>query len=364
MVSAITLVAATSVFAAVPLTSTVTVTPGVSTGSANSVTLLGGGTSSMSGSTGVALVPISQFNPNSGILLGARLTATVPVSVTTVVTSTVPQTGSDRRATASTTYTGAVTSAGASIPGSAITSSVFCTAGNCANSPNNGTNVVTGSISGNAAVASGSLGSYYGTGNVNVATAGSVDVSITNQARVTSGTGTGTIARTAGSTYSLAYDYLNFAQPSFNGSTVQSALTIDFGTLVLNSGSSTINFTLYNIGNQNSAGFDVISVTPENGNPLFSTTLAPFTNSVAGGASRSFSATFDPNTLGGQIDKLRIIARDSAADVGNGIGAREYVLELSLAGLVALPDPATWMTMIAGFGLVGGVMRRRRAIAA
>jgi hypothetical protein len=307
---------------------------------------------------------MSQFNPNSGILLGARLTATVPVSVTTVVTSTVPQTGSRRGVEASTTYTGAVTAAGVSIPGTAITSTISCSGGNCANSPNNGTRTVTGSIGGNAAVASGSLGSYYGTGNVNVATAGSVNVSVTNEANVITGTGTGTVARTAGSSYSIAYDYLSFSQPSFNGTTVQPALTLDFGTVVLNSGAVTRNFTLYNIGNQNSAGFDVISVTPVSGNPLFTTTLAPFTNSVAGGASRSFSATFNPSSLGGQIDKLRIIARDSAADVGSGIGAREYVLELSLAGWVALPDPGTWMTMIAGFGFVGGAMRRRRAIAA
>jgi hypothetical protein len=314
-------------------------------------------------------VALSKFDPNAGILVGARVSATIPVTLTAQVTA-INSLGSNNRSVDTTvTYTGGVSATGLAAVSAQtpITLLHSCNGANCLQSPSNQSQTSPQTIfSASGTVNSASLASYYGTSPtpVQISTSGLLSVSTTTGTNLGTGFGLGIVNRTAGSSYSIAYDYLNFAQPSFNGSTVQPAFTLDFGTRFINSGPVTLNFTLYNIGNQNSAGFDVLSVTPENGNPLFTTTLTPFTNSVAGGASRSFSATFDPNSLGGQIDKLRIIARDSAADVGDGIGAREYVLELSLAGLVALPDPATWMTMIAGFGFVGGAMRRRRAIAA
>ncbi|MBS3962622.1 MAG: PEPxxWA-CTERM sorting domain-containing protein [Sandarakinorhabdus sp.] len=38
-----------------------------------------------------------------------------------------------------------------------------------------------------------------------------------------------------------------------------------------------------------------------------------------------------------------------------------YVFKVSGDSLALVPEPATWAMMIAGFGLVGGALRRRRA---
>lgn len=43
---------------------------------------------------------------------------------------------------------------------------------------------------------------------------------------------------------------------------------------------------------------------------------------------------------------------------------REYVLVISDGTGGVIPEPATWGLMIAGFGLVGATMRRRRAVEA
>lgn len=353
---------ASGALAAVPLTSTFTQTPGTSTGATLSATALGvNGTTTANGSTGIALVPVSQFNPDTGILLGARVTATVPVSLTTVVTGVVGPNGS-RRIDSAATYTGAVSAAGVTIPAAtSLTVSHFCAGNNCTASASNETRTVTGSISGTGAVASGSLSSYRGTGTVDIATAGSLSSTVTNgPTNVVSGQAQAIVARTAGATYSIAYDYLNFSKASFNGSTVQSALTLDFGTRVLNSGPVTLNFSIYNIGNNNSAGLDLLSVTSQTSNPLFTTTLNPFVD-LAGGAVRSFSATFDPSSLGSTTKRLSLTFKDSANDTGAGLGARETVMDLYLIALAVLPEPGSWATMIIGFGFIGGSMRRRRA---
>jgi hypothetical protein len=357
--------AASGALAAVPLTSTFTQTPGTSTGTTLTATALGvSSTATANGSTGIALVPVSQFNPNNGILLGARVTATVPVTLTTVVTGVIAPNGS-RRIDSVATYTGAVSAAGVSIPAAtSLTVSHFCSGTNCTASASNQTRTVTGSIGGTGTVAAGSLSNYRGTGTVNIATAGTLSSTVTNgPSNVVSGQAQAIVARTAGASYSIAYDYLNFAQASFNGSTVQSALTLDFGTRGLNSGPVTINFSIHNIGNNNSAGLDLLSVNPQTSNPLFTTTLDPFVD-LAGGSSRSFSATFDPRSLGSAGDRLRLVFKDALSDTQDGIGARETAMDIYYTALTVLPDPGTWMTMILGFGFIGASMRRHRAMAA
>ena len=52
--------------------------------------------------------------------------------------------------------------------------------------------------------------------------------------------------------------------------------------------------------------------------------------------------------------------------IGNGITTsldyRANGLFLTLAG--AVPEPGTWLTMVAGFGAIGWTLRRRRPLAA
>ncbi len=42
---------------------------------------------------------------------------------------------------------------------------------------------------------------------------------------------------------------------------------------------------------------------------------------------------------------------------------KDWIRSIAGAGALAVPEPATWAMLIAGFGLVGGVARRRRALA-
>ncbi len=55
----------------------------------------------------------------------------------------------------------------------------------------------------------------------------------------------------------------------------------------------------------------------------------------------------------------------STAGLLNQNGQQQELSHLMFFGQrSAVPEPATWMMMIAGFGLIGGIMRRRKSIAA
>lgn len=310
-------------------------------------------------------MPLSQFNPATGILLGARFAVSVPVSVTVGVAGT-RGAGGALNVDATARYTGAVTGPGGlSIAGTELTATRSCNGGNCTNSPGNSTTTTSGTIAGSAAVNAASLAAYRGTGSINLATEGSLSAIVTSTGNVASNTATATASRGASSSYSVTYDYLNFAQPSFSGSSVLTTTTLDFGARGPNSSPVVLTFTLFNIGNNNSAGFDLLSIT--NTNTLFTTTLLPFSGAagnIDGGQSRTFSVTLTPpSTLGAQVDNFRLLLKDSAVDVGGGIGAREYELSFNTAAFIVLPEPGTWASMIIGFGFIGAAARRRRGAA-
>ena len=54
----------------------------------------------------------------------------------------------------------------------------------------------------------------------------------------------------------------------------------------------------------------------------------------------------------------------SSAVTGNGWGANEYWAGFNDITTGAVPEPASWAMMIAGFGLVGAAARRRRTVIA
>ena len=55
----------------------------------------------------------------------------------------------------------------------------------------------------------------------------------------------------------------------------------------------------------------------------------------------------------------------STAGLLNGKGKQHGLSHLAFFGQrSAVPEPATWLMMIAGFGLIGGAMRRRKAVTA
>ena len=60
-------------------------------------------------------------------------------------------------------------------------------------------------------------------------------------------------------------------------------------------------------------------------------------------------------TMGEMFTGFRI----TLAPVGAGVDALSQV---RLGGVGAVPEPATWMMMLFGFGLIGGAMRRRKTV--
>ncbi|GGE09557.1 hypothetical protein GCM10011529_14840 [Polymorphobacter glacialis] len=214
------------------------------------------------------------------------------------------------------------------------------------------------------------LSSYAGAGAVNFTRSASGSTTVTNGSGALSGTANGLFgfgsATPASNVYSITYDYLNFANPSFSGSSTVTNLLLDFGTLIQNSGPVTLNFTLYNIGNINTAGLSLTGISRETGNMAFSSNISPFVNGLAGGNSLTYSMTFNPVALGTANDLFSFALADYAP---GGVGGKAYTLKAEARAIVVsdfdiIPEPATWLMMIVGYGLVGFAHRRRRRIAA
>ena len=358
--------------AVTPLQSTATANPAAATSGMVSASVTGASaTATTAGSVSASPVQVAKFNTATGILVGATVAVNVPVAATGQVTGTVLSSGGGRRVTSDVSLTGTIAAAGVtfSTPG-ALAVSHFCTGGNCPNSAGNQTASTAGSIVGSSAVAPGSLASYAGVGTVAFTNSATGTTKVTTGSGALTGTANGlfTFGGTLASAnvYSITYDFLNFANPSFNGSTNLSALTLDFGTLFQNSAPVTINFSLYNIGNINSAGLSLTSIGRSTNDANFTTSLATFTNGLDGGNSLTYSMTFNPLALGLANDLFTLTLADFAP---GGIGGRTYQLTANaVANVVAapptvVPEPATWAMLVLGFGLVG-VARRRRTVRA
>ena len=165
----------------------------------------------------------------------------------------------------------------------------------------------------------------------------------------------------SGSTYQLTLNttakVINHANPSFDGSTVLTTKTLDFGKVSSRGGTTARAFSLFNIGDLNSAGLELYQVTGPN-NVLFSSDVSPFLN-LAGGSSNSFMVTLNPVNLGVANGVYTFLLRDNAPGTPGG---RNYTLTLNVLASVfdPVPEPASWMSMMLGFGLVGTMARRRK----
>jgi PEP-CTERM motif len=113
------------------------------------------------------------------------------------------------------------------------------------------------------------------------------------------------------------------------------------------------NFFEHNYGNINltlSAGQSYIAYLTVAGVPKPTGRVnvsASLTSPLGGFFTFLNSGTLDPLTIDAQWRRL------------TGINNLQYRAEFATA---PVPEPATWAMMIAGFGLVGGAMRRRKAI--
>lgn len=357
-----------SVMAATPITITRNATAAQFT-TTQTQSRNGVGTSTFIGTTtgaGPTLVPISRFDTTTGILVGAQMSVNIPITLSLTARGNVPTSGGNRRVDVSSTVSGTVALAGASLTWTTFATTERCDNDACLVPTAAQTTSSARTLTGSAAVSAANLALLTGAGpgTVNFSTAvNATNTAITNRSAVITGfadtrfTVGGTT--TANNQYSVAYDYLNFANPSFStGSTVTSS-ALDFGTLAINSGLATLNFSITNIGNINSAGLSLTSISRSTGNTQFASTITTFVNGLDGGNTNNYSMTFDPLAVGAVSDIFTFNFIDFAP--AGSVGARTYQLNLALSGDVfdPVPEPASWMTMLLGFGLVGAIARRR-----
>lgn len=359
-----------SVMAATPITTTQNTTASqfntIQTQSRNGV-----GTSTFAGTStvvGPTLVPISRFDTTTGILVGARMSVNIPITLALTARGNVPTSGNNRRVNVGSTMSGTVALAGASVTSTSFAVTERCDNDACLVPTAGNTTSSARTLSGSTAVSAANLALLAGAGpgTVNFTTSvNATNTQIVNRSNVITGfadtrfTVGGTTA--ANNQYSVAYDYLNFANPSFStGSTVTSS-SLNFGTLLVNSGPALLNFTITNIGNINSAGLSLTSISRSTNNSQLTSTITTFSNGLDGGLSNTYSMTFDPLAVGAVSDIFTFNFIDFAP--AGSVGARSYQLNLAVSGNVfdPVPEPASWMFMLLGFGLVGAVARRRAA---
>lgn len=79
-----------------------------------------------------------------------------------------------------------------------------------------------------------------------------------------------------------------------------------------------------------------------------------------------FTGLYDPESHEAKFDVGFGDSNPGPNDVGNFIGAQNAALNFDAVapGQGAVPEPAAWSLMIAGFGLAGATLRRRRAMSA
>ena len=355
---------ASAATAVTPLQTTVTTNAAAATSGLLTATATGrGATRTVTGAVGVGEITAARFDTRAGILVGARVNVNTAVAAIAQVTGTVDNgNGSSRSVTATTGLTGTIATPGVSIAGTTLSASRQCTGSSCATSQQTTT---TGSIVATSAVPLANLTAYAGAGTVAFTRTASGSTTATNGSRATSGTANGLFsfgsANQASNVYSITYDYVNFANPSFAGATTTIETTLDFGTLIQNRASKTLNFSLFNIGNINSAGLSLTSITRQTNDANFTSSLTTFTNGLDAGTGRDYSAIFAPTTQGMANEMFTMVFGDFAV---GGVGARFYQLQLRakanvIAEPMGVPEPATWAMMILGFGLVGATMRSR-----
>ncbi|WP_300288464.1 PEP-CTERM sorting domain-containing protein [Nitrosomonas sp.] len=215
-------------------------------------------------------------------------------------------------------------------------------------------------ITGN--VASGNLNDYAGTGLIN-ATLTTPDLAAT-------ATLTATMGQQSGSTvnYSVAwngsleaiYSYMLHAAASFDGTSTQNSLTLDFGVIPQFGPAPTLNFDIFNLADNNRTGLDLDTISGSGDTGAFNIDLTTFSN-LAQGTNNNFIASMLTSTLGTFSASYLLDLSDT------GIGASNtwlnQKLTLNLIGTVnaastansnpeSIPEPGTLALLLAGLGMM------------
>lgn len=309
----------------------------------------------------VATVGLGQFNASLGVLTGVDLTlnSSRTQSIEGVGTK---GNGPGRTANGSGTSTAALTAPGIS---STFTPAVTLTGAGCslASGPTGNiscswgpTTTAATATNGTSSANSANLNAYVGGGSVN-ASLTLPSLSATSTLTTIAGfASSSTSTYTVGWSGNLAatYTYLLHAAPSFDGSSSQASLTLDFGTVLEGSSVAPLSFSLYNLADPDRIGLDLDSFSGTGDTAQLGTNLATFSG-LGAGSSVGFNATLDTLTVG--LFNAQYILNLSDADLGASTTRSNYQLTLNLVGNVApVPIPAAvWLfgSALAGLGVVG-----------
>ncbi|MGK2940377.1 MAG: PEP-CTERM sorting domain-containing protein [Immundisolibacter sp.] len=276
---------------------------------------------------------IGQFNPATGVLMGATLNLDSTRTQTTEVNVTDgPNTGTNHSTTVTGTgsSTATISAPGVSSTYASITQAASCTAGRleaCDGAPVTSAPAdtdLTGSV------AAGSLGSYVGLGTVAVTRKATV-LSATQGPPLFTGVATTTSTVTWKGDLSATYEYLLHAAPSFDGSSELLALNLDFGTLYLDEDATAQNFSIFNLAGAR-VGLDLDSFSGTGDTAAFTTDLVTFFGLAAGG-SNGYYFDFVTSAIGEFSATYNFLFSD--ADVGAASSRYSYNgLVINLAGRV------------------------------
>ena len=157
----------------------------------------------------------------------------------------------------------------------------------------------------------------------------------------------------AGFSTDTAVDFLSFGF-TVAGGTAATVNQLIFGSRSSNTGPGTINVlaavdggTFAQVGSYTLPAETIVSQTFTLGTPLVALSRLEF-RFVAGNATAA-----NGNPLAGTGTFRVTNFQPTTANTA-------FTIDGSLAQVAAVPEPSTWAMMIAGFGLVGGVLRRRR----
>lgn len=337
----------------------------VAFGGTASVTATGSGVTSATNSNNnatAATVSSGQFDPAAGVLLG------VDISLNSSRTQTIQGGGNKNNGPGRTANGSGTSTAALAAPGLGLTftpalsqTGTGCSLAqgptgpiSCGWGPNPSTATTT---NGSGSVNGANLDDYVGTGSINTA------LTLPNlQATTTLSSIMGQAGSGSNTTYSVAwngsletsYTYLLHAAPSFDGSSAQSSLTLDFGTVTQGASVSPLAFGLFNLADVDRAGLDLDSVIGSGDTGTLGTDLAAFSG-LAQGDSNSFSASIDTSLVG--LFSAQYVLNLSDADVGASSTRGTYQLTLNLLGNVTpVPVPAAlWLfgSALAGMGIIG-----------
>ena len=306
---------------------------------------------------------LARFNASTGVLTGATLSVN-STRTETVGGSATKAMGSARTAnfvgssTASFAATGITGQSFASISASTSCALAMGMSGSC--TPTAGSSGAQATNASSLAVSAGNLNSYAGAGNVSGLglTLPTISANISGSNTLNGGSATTALNWTG--TVSASYNYLLHADASFNGSSDQNSLTLDFGSVLQGSSVSPLTFSIFNLANLDRVGLDLDSFSGTGDIAQLGTNLAPF-SALSQGGSSIFNAFLDTSTEG--LFNAQYVLNLSDANVGASSTWQNQQLTLNLVGNVtAVPVPAAvWLFGSAVMGWVG--MGRRKQLA-